>query len=104
MPSRLSACFITRLMPGAETFSSRAAPPTVPVTMMARITSICLSVSIPGARIPAAEQEETPDARTDPGHRHQRRGDGDLHRPPRARRAVPRGVHADGRTGHPRGA
>ena len=35
-----SACFMTRLMPGDETFNSRAAPPTVPVTMIARITSI----------------------------------------------------------------
>jgi hypothetical protein len=39
-PIEASACFITRLMPGDETFSSRAAPATVPVTMMARMISI----------------------------------------------------------------
>ena len=39
-------CFITRLMPGDDTFKSRAAPPIVPVTMMARMTSICRSVSM----------------------------------------------------------
>lgn len=39
-PDRSLACFMTRLMPGDETFNSRAAPPTVPVTMIARITSI----------------------------------------------------------------
>jgi hypothetical protein len=37
---------MTRLLPGDETFNSRAAPPTVPVTMIARITSIWRSVSI----------------------------------------------------------
>ena len=45
-PTEASACFMTRLMPGDETFNSRAAPPTVPVTMIARITSIWRSVSI----------------------------------------------------------
>ena len=42
-----SACFMTRLMPGEETLSSRAAPPTVPVTMMALMTSIWRNVSMP---------------------------------------------------------
>src|SRR5262245_27431642 len=37
---------MTRLTPGDETFRSLAAPPTVPVTMIARITSIWRSVSM----------------------------------------------------------
>jgi len=37
---------MTRLMPGDETFSSRDAPSTLPVTMIARIASIWRSVSI----------------------------------------------------------
>src|SRR6516162_6123408 len=45
-PTDVSACFITRLTPGEETLSSRAAPPTVPVTMIARMTSIWRNVSI----------------------------------------------------------
>src|SRR5262245_10877823 len=39
---------MTRLTPGDETFRSLAAPPTVPVTMIARITSIWRSVSMSG--------------------------------------------------------
>src|ERR1041384_5995726 len=37
---------MTRLMPGDDTLSRRAAPPTVAVTMIARMTSICRNVSI----------------------------------------------------------
>jgi hypothetical protein len=33
-------------MPGDDTLRSRAAPPMVPVTMMARMTSICRNVSV----------------------------------------------------------
>jgi len=45
-PTDISACFIARDTPGDDTLSSRAAPPTVPVTMMARMISIWRSVSI----------------------------------------------------------
>ena len=41
-----SACFTILRIPGAETFSNRAAPLTVPVIMTARITSIWRSVII----------------------------------------------------------
>src|SRR3990172_6911751 len=37
---------MTRLMPGEDALRRRAAPPTLPVIMMARMTSICRSVSI----------------------------------------------------------
>src|SRR5450631_4019723 len=46
MPTDISACFMMRLMPGCDTLSRRAAPPTVPVTIMARMTSIWRNVSI----------------------------------------------------------
>ena len=39
MPSERSVYLTSLLMPGAETLSSFAAPPMVPVTMTARITS-----------------------------------------------------------------
>ena len=42
--------FISLLMPGAETLSSFAAPAILPVTMMARIISICRRVSIAACR------------------------------------------------------
>src|SRR6476620_6094342 len=46
MPSDLSVYFTSRLMPGADTLRSLAAPPMVPVTMTARITSTWRSVII----------------------------------------------------------
>ena len=39
MPSERSVYLTSRLMPGADTLSSFAAPPMVPVTITARITS-----------------------------------------------------------------
>ncbi len=39
MPSDFSVYLTSRLTPGAETFKSFAAPPIVPVTITARITS-----------------------------------------------------------------
>src|SRR3569832_2666200 len=45
-PTDISACFIARLTPGDDTLSSRAAPPTVPVTMMARMISLWRSVNM----------------------------------------------------------
>ena len=44
MPSDFSVYFTSRLMPGADTFRSFAAPPIVPVTITARITSTWRSV------------------------------------------------------------
>src|SRR5947209_6056991 len=44
MPSDFSVYFTSRLMPGADTLSSLAAPPMVPVTMTARMTSTWRSV------------------------------------------------------------
>src|SRR5690349_21299911 len=44
MPSERSVYFTRRLIPGAETLSSLAAPPMVPVTITARITSTWRSV------------------------------------------------------------
>src|SRR6478735_8774165 len=46
MPSDLAVYFTSRLIPGADTLSSLAAPPMVPVTMTARITSTWRSVII----------------------------------------------------------
>ncbi len=46
MPNDFSVYLTSRLMPGADTFSSRAAPPMVPVTITARITSTWRSVII----------------------------------------------------------
>src|SRR3954465_11194437 len=43
-PSDFSVYFTSRLMPGADTFRSLAAPPIVPVTITARITSTWRSV------------------------------------------------------------
>ena len=39
MPSDFSVYLTSRLMPGADTLSSFAAPPIVPVTITARMTS-----------------------------------------------------------------
>jgi hypothetical protein len=39
MPSERSVYLTSRLIPGADTFNSFAAPPMVPVTITARITS-----------------------------------------------------------------
>src|SRR5260370_37433748 len=44
MPSDFSVYFTSRLMPGADTLRSLAAPPMVPVTMTARMTSTWRSV------------------------------------------------------------
>src|SRR5262245_26358559 len=44
MPIDLSVYFTRRLMPGADTLSSFAAPPMVPVTITARMTSTWRSV------------------------------------------------------------
>src|ERR1700732_5132387 len=46
MPSDFSVYFTSRLIPGADTLRSLAAPPMVPVTMTARITSTWRSVII----------------------------------------------------------
>ena len=46
MPSERSVYFISRLMPGADTLSSFAAPPIVPVIITALITSTWRSVII----------------------------------------------------------
>src|SRR5450631_2542257 len=46
MPSDFSVYLTSRLMPGADTLRSLAAPPIVPVTITARITSTWRSVII----------------------------------------------------------
>src|SRR4029079_13631357 len=46
IPSDFSVYLTRRLIPGADTFRSLAAPPMVPVTITARITSIWRSVII----------------------------------------------------------
>src|SRR6476469_7379803 len=48
MPSERSVYLTRRLIPGAETLSSFAAPPMVPVTITARITSTWRSVIMSG--------------------------------------------------------
>src|SRR5215471_10370397 len=48
MPSERSVYLTRRLMPGADTFNSFAAPPMVPVTITARITSTWRSVIMNG--------------------------------------------------------
>src|SRR5215470_14982214 len=54
-PSERSVYLTRRLMPGAETLRSLAAPVIVPEIITARITSICLSVII-AVRQPVADR------------------------------------------------
>src|SRR4029077_5010499 len=56
MPSDRSAYFTSRLMPGADTLSSFAAPPIVPVIITARMTSTWRNVIMCGNSEPGLER------------------------------------------------
>src|SRR5262245_8054495 len=53
---------MTRLMPGEDTLSRRAAPPTLPVIMIARMTSIWRSVSMCMSKTTPATKLSSPGA------------------------------------------